>query len=141
MSPSGSRLTVSGSPAPTAMGAPGSHGASLPVSSQTYVPSWPATGSPPSAARRASGGASRPATVLDGRMVGAGELAGAADGLPGGGSTAAGAAVGGTAGPHAPTATAATATKVTIAAPRIARDRASSEVLDANGFIILSVNG
>ena len=50
------KVTASGSRAPTAIGAPGSHGLSDPTSPQVYEPSWPTTGSPPSTDRDAAGG-------------------------------------------------------------------------------------
>ena len=50
------KVTASGSRAPTAIGAPGSHGLSDPTSPHVYEPSWPTTGSPPSADSDAAGG-------------------------------------------------------------------------------------
>src|SRR6476660_3672763 len=48
--------TISGSPVPTVTGVPDSHGLSEPPSAQVKDPSWPMTGSPPSAASVACGG-------------------------------------------------------------------------------------
>src|SRR4051812_13092880 len=54
----GARATVSGSPAPTVMVLPGSHGLSEPPPRHVYEPSSPETASPPSAPRVAVGGES-----------------------------------------------------------------------------------
>ena len=84
-------MTASGSRAPTAIGAPGSHGLSDPTSPQVYEPSWPATGSPPSADSDAAGGVAAVGTDgADGLGVGLGS--GSAGPIPSG---RVGAAVGG----------------------------------------------
>jgi len=49
-------VTLSRSPLPTARTAPGSHGPSEPPPFHSNEPSWPVTGSPPSAASEAAGG-------------------------------------------------------------------------------------
>ncbi len=69
---------MSGSPVPTVIGVPGSHGLSEPPSAQVNDPSWPMTGSPPSAASEARGG---PAAGDDAGAVAVGASSADADAI------------------------------------------------------------